>query len=98
MVRFFLKVVKTRQKNVGIEKKTKGYDSANLHYKMFENVWGIRISHEVYQKSDGKPENETNSRRTNRIKIQRGIFKGDSLPQQQFVLAMIPLNFISIKC
>ena len=64
-----------------------------------ENIQNIRENRKLYE-CYGKLEGGINTEEQTfvEIKIQRGIFKGDSLSSRLFVIAMMPFNYVFRKC
>ena len=77
-----------------LQKKSLWYGPANFDNGIFENVQNSRQCQKTSSWKPQEMEREWNAGRQHQeeVKIQRGMFQGDSHSQLQFVLTMMPLN------
>ena len=100
-----LKDCKTKWKNLAeawIDEKKKAYDMAPQS-RIIDCLKMCKISYEVIKFIENTMKNwsvelTTGGKSLTEVKIQRRIFQGDALSPLLFVIAMIPLNDIIMKC
>ena len=76
------------------------YGPAKLDNKLPQNVQNIRQSHKLYRENHENLESGLTAgwRSLAEVKIESGIFHGDVLSPLQFIIAMMPFNYILRKC
>ena len=69
------------------------YCTVNLDNRTLKNVQDMRLNYKIHHGSDEKVELTAGRKTLAEVKIQRGIFLGDSLSSLLFVIAMMALSY-----